>query len=218
MFSLSNSDSHQSLLFLSVCFCIIRRQLARLHHRTCTSPPSFWPGRELRKYHCGLYTFLADQQQTDLQRLSWIAAPLRKVSAAAPLRLVVQECTWWWVFSCMYPFTIRTEFEALLHPLDEKLFWRMSLSSMDGHSLYCTDRKTAFGGMRFFLHRMTLNSFEGHSFFHIDHNWHIPCGNVPDEWYSLVRVHRSTVVLMGISLSEMALFFYDHAGHKTVTS
>lgn len=78
---------------------------------------------------------------------------------------------------------IRTEFGTLLHPLDEKLFWRMSLSSMDGHSRYYTDkntaffegailcffisyytdRKTAFGGVRFFLHRMTLSSIEGHS-------------------------------------------------------
>ena len=66
----------------------------------------------------------------------------------------------------------------------------MSLSSMDGHSLYYTDkkygffrgailcffspyytdRKTAFGGVRFFLHRMTLSSIEGHSLYYTDKN------------------------------------------------
>lgn len=30
---------------------LIRRQSAKLPHRNLTSPPSLWPGRELRKYH-----------------------------------------------------------------------------------------------------------------------------------------------------------------------
>lgn len=31
-----------------------RRRAADSHHRTLTSPPSLWPGRELRKYLPGL--------------------------------------------------------------------------------------------------------------------------------------------------------------------
>ena len=30
---------------------VTRRQPAMLLHRNLTSPPSLWPGRELRKYH-----------------------------------------------------------------------------------------------------------------------------------------------------------------------
>ena len=41
---------------------------------------------------------------------------------------------------------------------------------MDGHSLYYTDRKTAFGRVRFFLHRMTLSSIEGHSLYYSEKN------------------------------------------------
>ena len=63
---------------------VTRRQPAVLLHRNLTSPPSLWPGRELRKYHYPCAGSSLCWLQSNITGLTLIAVPFQEVTACSP--------------------------------------------------------------------------------------------------------------------------------------
>lgn len=65
----------------------IRRRCAAPLHRNRTSPPSLWPGRELRKYHCPQHLSSPPPGAARLLSCKFYRSPVSGVSAHSRKRL-----------------------------------------------------------------------------------------------------------------------------------